>query len=358
MITILYPFRNRELFRVKNSLNSLAIQSNLNFKVLFVDYGSSPKIATEVKNLLNEYDFVDYLYSYHIEQPWSRSKAINIGLKNVKTDFVFIADIDLLFHKDFVALLQELKNPTKSIYFQVGYLADIDNKEFKPFDDYNIISKSIPEGQGLSLFSMDALRAVNGFDEFFHFWGAEDEDIHSRLRNFGLSTVFFDTKIYLLHQWHPVFNESNDKKLTDEPKISNIFNFNKQKLRFNQKNNLINVNFKDWGKMLTKDDYEILTNETNRITLINKKSIVDHFINIILPNTHESIISVRFQEDSHQHSLKYKFKRMLRMTKIEYCSLKNINDLILLQLISHYRDYPYCFKINTNKKTIDFSIKK
>ncbi len=358
MITILYPFRNRELFRIKNSLDSLVVQSNLNFKVLFVDYGSSPKIASEVQNLLKEYDFVDYLYSYHIEQPWSRSKSINIGLRHVKTDYVFIADIDLLFHSDFVSLLHELKNPTKSIYFQVGYLSEEDNKEVKTFDAYKIISKSIPQGQGLSLFSMDALRAVNGFDEFFHFWGAEDEDIHSRLRNFGLTTDFFNNKIYLLHQWHPVFNESNDKVLSVEPKISNIFNFNKQKLRFNQKNNLIKVNQDHWGKLLNQKEYEILTNETNPTILVNKKNIVEHFINIILPNTHESVISVRFQEDNYQHSVKFKLKKLFGMTATEYCSLKSINDLILLQLILHYRDYPYFFKINADKKSIDFSIKK
>ena len=121
---------------------------------------------------------------------------------------------------------------------------------------------------------------------------------------------------------------------------------------------MIKTNYKDWGKLLSKEEYEILTNQTNRITLLNKKNIVEHFINIILPNTQESLISVRFQEDNYQHSLKFKLKKTLGITKTEYYSLKRINDLLLLQLILHYRDYPYCFKINPDRKSIDFSIKK
>ena len=37
MTTILYPFRNREIERIKNSLDSLKEQSNTDFEVILVE---------------------------------------------------------------------------------------------------------------------------------------------------------------------------------------------------------------------------------------------------------------------------------------------------------------------------------
>ncbi len=170
MITILYPYRNREIERIKNSLDSLSYQSNMEFKVIFVDYGSQFHISKNVKQLLSEYKFVEYVYSYNIYQPWSRSKAINIGLKFVETEYVFIADIDIIFHPNFINNLHTLKRQKINYYFQVGYLDKEDTLLKIDFQDYKVVSKSIKEGKGLSFFKLDSLLAINGFDEFFHFW--------------------------------------------------------------------------------------------------------------------------------------------------------------------------------------------
>jgi glycosyltransferase involved in cell wall biosynthesis len=40
MVTIVYAFRNRDVLRVKASLDSLQQQTHSDFKVVFVDYGS------------------------------------------------------------------------------------------------------------------------------------------------------------------------------------------------------------------------------------------------------------------------------------------------------------------------------
>lgn len=358
MITIIYPFRNRELFRIKNSLDSLVLQSNQNFCVIFVDYGSNAEISATTRNLLLQYGFVKYVYSYHCDQPWSRSKAINIGLRQTETEYVFIADIDIIFHYNFVDLLYKLKNPKQSVYFQVGYLDKLETKELKKFENYTIVSKSISGGQGLSLFNLDSLLLINGFDEFFHCWGAEDEDVHSRLRSIGLSTFFYNDKILLLHQWHLKFENLEKGKLTIEPLFSDVASLNEQKLRFNQNSNSIKVNNENWGELLNKKDYDILKSNNERVLLLNKKRVVEYFINIILPNTHSSIINVRFIVDNYQFSLKYKIKKILGMKRTEYFSLKYINDLILLHLILYYKEYSYSYIVNSDLKSIDLVIKK
>lgn len=355
MITILYPYRNRELERIKNSLDSLVHQSNMDFKVVFVDYGSAFEISENVKQLLSTYKFVEYIYSYHLYQPWSRSKAINVGLRYVETEYVFIADIDIIFHQDFINKLKILKTPKTNYYFQVGYLSQKESSLKKEFNDYRIVTKSIPEGKGLSFFKLESLLAVNGFDEFFHFWGAEDQDIHERLKKYGDIEFFYDQEILLLHQWHPTFESLKKDNLTLEPLLSNAFGLNKQKLRFNRDSNLIKVNDDSWGRIFTESTYQNLAFDNEFKEIINKKNNFEYFINIVLSSSRQKIM-VRFVTDNYQKSLKHKIKKRLGIDKNEYYSLKYINDTILLQIILHYNDCPYTIKINAN--SIDFVILK
>jgi hypothetical protein len=356
MITILYPYRNREIQRIKNSLDTLLNQSNTEFKVIFVDYGSSFEISENVQQLIKEYKFVEYVYSYNIYQPWSRSKAINIGLRFVNTEYVFIADIDILFHKDFISILYALKQPKTNYYFQVGYLNNKESIPKKDFNDYKIISKSIREGKGLSFFKLESLLSVNGFDEFFHFWGAEDQDIHERLKIQGDVEIFYDQEILLLHQWHPTFESLKKDDLTLDPLLTDAFVLNKQKLKFNTDNNLIRVNDNRWGAILTKEAYNNLGSQNDLKEIINKKNNVDYFTNVVLSNSKN--IKVRFVTDKYQKSLKYKIFKTLGINKKEYYSLKYINDVILLNVISHYNNCPYIFKVNSDFESIDFIIIK
>ncbi|MEL1252652.1 glycosyltransferase [Flavobacterium sp. DGU38] len=358
MITIIYPFRNRELNRIKNSLDSLTNQSNKGFNVVFVDYGSDLEIASSAQELLKQYEFVKYIYSYHNNQPWSRSKAINIGLRFTETEYVFIADIDIIFHCRFIDLLFELKNEKQNFYFQVGYLSESESKELKEFENYTIVSKSIPEGQGLSFFKLDCLLKIGGYDEFFHFWGAEDEDLHFRLQNAGFHSEFYNKEILLLHQWHTSFENLKKKQLTIEPMLSDIFALNKQKMRFNQKNKIIKVNYADWGKLITEQEFQILNNSPKSVVLLNKKHIIENFIDIILPNTNGEVINVVFKDHLYRFSLNYKIKRLLRIKTHEYYSLKEINDLLLKNLVIHYRSCLYNYKVNTDLKSIQLKIKK
>jgi glutamate formiminotransferase len=55
MITIVYAYRNREISRIKKSFDSLKIQSNQNFNVELVDYGSNVEHSKEVQKLVSNY---------------------------------------------------------------------------------------------------------------------------------------------------------------------------------------------------------------------------------------------------------------------------------------------------------------
>jgi glycosyltransferase involved in cell wall biosynthesis len=357
MITILYPYRNREPERVERSLDSLAQQTNHNFKVVFVDYGSALAKALEIEALLKEYDFAEYIYSYNCHQPWSRAKALNIGLRKVNTPYVFVADVDMLFRYDFVETIKELQNPNRAIFFKVGFLDKRESVAIKPFNQYKIQFCSQMGAKGLSLFPLKALFEIKGFDSFFHFWGAEDEDVHSRLEQAGYESIFYDQEVLMLHQWHESYRASESNALTADLQLIQVSRLNQQHLLQNKKGNFDWDTSECWGKTITKEEYKKIENHSATVVIGNQKAKVDHFLYVELPQCKSKIVDVVFQKDSYQSSWKYWVKKRLGKTVPSYYSLKTINDLVLLHLISFYRNNNYSYIISEDLKTIQLKIK-
>ncbi|MBL0738885.1 glycosyltransferase [Flavobacterium sp. GN10] len=358
MITIIFPYRDRDLIRIEKSLDSLRNQTNQNFKVLFVDYGSKIQFSNQVRSLVDSYSFAEYFYSYNNKQPWSRSKAINVGLKLTETPFVYIADIDLIFRNDFVDILFKLQDPKKAYYFKVGFLSKEETALTKDFLDYQISFSSEASAQGLSLFPMKEINDVQAFDEFLHFWGAEDNDLHCRLTRAGVESIFYDKEITLLHQWHESYRKSERNTLTKELQLKGVVKLNQQHLINNLKNEVIKVNSKNWGMPISEKDYYELENYDSSIILTNKIEVVNHFLFVELPRYEKRILSIQFVEDSFQSTLKYRVKKILGKTVPKYYSLKEINDLLLLHIISFYHIFPYSYEISSDLKSINFKIKK
>lgn len=358
MITILYIYKDKDTFRVKRSLETLMQQTNKRFQVLFVDYGSSSSFQQELITTLQVFDFVSYHYSYHCHQPWSRAKAINIGLQKVDTPFVFIADIDMLFREDFVAKLHQLKDVSKTIYFKVGFLNQEESLSIKPFNEYTIQHESLEGAKGLSLFPLQALKEVNGFDEFLHFWGAEDEDIHSRLQNNGLTGVFYNSELLMLHQWHLTYRNAEQNTLTKELRISNIPRINQVHLQYNKQKHKVIVNDSNWGKSIGKDDYETLAQAAISVSLSTKKEVIDHFLFCQLKEFEAGILAVTISVEMEGNLLKNNLKKLLNKSVPQFYSLKEVNDMLLLHIISFYRNYNYIYNVSNDLKSIQFKIKK
>lgn len=358
MITILYPYRNRDLERIKRSLDSLALQTDKRFKVLFVDYGSTPKQASLVEQLIISYSFANYAYTYTSVQPWSRAKALNVGLQQVTTDFVFTADIDMIFSPHLVSTLYEIMHTQKAIYFKVGFLSREESFSEKPFDEYTISFTSDIGAQGLSLFAVEALKAINGYDEFLHFWGAEDIDIHNRLERLGLSSFFYKEAILMVHQWHPTYRNSETKYLTTDLQLSSIVALNHKHLLHNDISKKICIEQPNWGILVDKKSFEILESEPETYTILNSSAAVTHFLFVELSKFKGGVLKVRFEEDPYSQTLKYFAKKFLGKKVSQYCTLKEINDQVLLHIISFYHQYPYMYQVSPDLKSITFAIKK
>jgi len=357
MITIIYPYRNRGQERIKKSLDSLKRQTNKDFDVLLVDYGSDLNTKKTNTEFLKAYNFLTYIYSYNIHQPWSRPKALNIGIKKTKANFVFFADIDMIFRNDFVKLLHELKNNKKSYFFQVGYLSKEESDKEIDFKSYKIKHKSTHEAQGLSLFKRDELLKINGHDEFINFWGA-DNDVHNRMQNNGIPSEFYDKELMILHQWHEIYANKQTGNLTKSLQVKGIANINSKLQIHNLKHKITEVNSQtEWGEIFSKKEYDELEEYDNPVAQETRKELVDLLLFVLLKRKKNGIMHMVFKKAPNKILFKQKLKKLMGKNSIEYYSLKEVNDKILTHLIADTNNTNYTYKVLENNEALELKIK-
>lgn len=357
LLSIIYPYRNRDLKRLQISLESLQQQSNKNFEVFFVDYGSEREIAAQVKKLCAGYSFVEYQYQPTQFQPWNKSKALNSVIKNLKTAYCFVADVDMIFHPHFIEKASQLQRKNATLYFQVGFLGREVAAEKKAFEVYKNYRKSTHEATGLSMFPVKVLQKLRGFDEFYHFWGAEDTDMHVRLKNAGYKVEYYDKEILMLHQWHPSYRSTENTQLTQDLQISGIVSLNHQHLKNAVDQKITLVNPESWGEICYASEIKNLMQLPVNIQMDYERRKLDDLLYGQLPVLKNTALKIEIKKDSFQDSFKYRAKKILRKKVPEYYSLKEINDKVLLHLISFYRNRPYIYKVNDALNSIVFAIR-
>lgn len=186
-ITIIYANRDRDLERIRLTLDSLSKQTDQNFKVIFVDYGSKYELLVELKELFKNYTFVQ-LFALEVPQLlWNKSKALNYGILKASTPFIFIADVDLLFHPLTTKKLEDFSGQNSFGLFSLNYLSKEESAEVvKRNKIKNLEIKRKGEVNGMILApKKKAFTEVGGYDEFFHFYGAEDVDLFDRIERAG-----------------------------------------------------------------------------------------------------------------------------------------------------------------------------
>lgn len=350
MITIILTYRNRDLAIVEKCLNSLAGQTNTNFSVVLVDYGSDKTHAQGIASLVKHYQFVLLLQYPVAQQLWCKSRAINIALKKVSSAYVLVGDIDMLYAPTFAETLHQLKNPEQVHYFKVGFLSKEESVSGKEFDEYAIKHFSTHEATGISLFPKQKLIDIRGFDEFYHGWGSEDTDVHVRLKNLGIPVVFFDSEVLVLHQWHTKTYRTNQSASPYHKRLEKI-NANYLKNTLQLGITVANTQ-QDWGLEPTSEDYEMLKKPTLSIRFSTEKAQV---LSIIpsLKNFY-GIVEVTVWQVSQFERLKQRFKGLLGRKHKTYFSIDAVNDVLLFEIISNFRNAPYIFR--KNKTSVAFTI--
>ncbi|MBV7268543.1 glycosyltransferase family 2 protein [Winogradskyella luteola] len=354
--TIIFAYRNRDSERVKLSLESLSKQTNLNFEVIFVDYGSDENYAKEIYTVVNSFRFVLYHYISHSGLLWNKSKALNYGISNAKNEYILLADVDVLFASNFVETLNDYKDSDSFTLFKINYLAQaVQSSDIieKPLDKLKISHSG--DTFGIGLFPKKALERVRGLDTFFHFYGSEDEDLNSRLETAGYKQKRCNVPL-LWHQWHPTYNTEKEI-LTINPRLSNVRRINQRHFLWQkEERTIIPSDSENWGKVFFKTDLDILNRPTSSVTIVNIEAHVIHFLRLILPSLTNHVVKVVFLQDDYYKSLKYKLKHTLNKESQRYISIKQVNDLILEEIIFKYKDYNYKYEVAKNLETIIFTI--
>lgn len=357
VFSILYAHRNRDSERIKLSFESLRQQKLQNFEVVFVDYGSGNKLVNELEKLAGEFPFVRFCHIPVSQLLWNKSKALNYGITKAKGKYVFIADIDLVFHPQTSVLWDKLNSPDKFFLFQLGYLDKVESEMLS--NDYkfqDLKPERFGEVNGMILTSRESLLKVNGLDEFFHFYGAEDEDLFARLENAGYKKVQRKEE-YFYHNWHQSFSGSEDKLLTGNPRVKYIMRINQRHFQRNRDRGIIKPPRKGkLGSFIAPERSNALKNPDIKLEIPNILARVEYFLREELPSRKEEVVRVKFFEDEFYTSLKHRLKKGLGKQTQPYISMKEVNDMVLKEILYNYRDHNYSFRIKEDLKTIVFCI--
>ena len=201
--SIIIGYRNRDLTRVKKSLESLKHQSyEGNFELIFVDYGSDVDYSEEVSLLLTEYPFAYYYYCATNGKLWNRGHALNVGIQKASGSVCVLFDIDLVVEKEFLEKLNEINYEKEFSIHDCYYLPE--HTDEIPVglhhNDINYPASYV----GLCTVARSILLEQKGFDEYYQIWGAEDSGLYKKLEQAGLKRRPVSVnEIAIFHQWHP-----------------------------------------------------------------------------------------------------------------------------------------------------------
>ena len=200
MISIIVGYRNRELERVKRSIDSIAAQTYTNFELIFVDYGSEINISKSVKLLIESYIFAKYIYVDTRGMFWNRAHALNIGVSYANSEILVFLDVDLILDLHFLEKISKLSYIDYYYTFSCFYLPE--NFDYAS----NIFKNGIHYEQnyvGLCSLRKSSFTSIGGFDEYYMVWGVEDDDLNMRLTTAGIQRNQMNAiEFKIFHQWH------------------------------------------------------------------------------------------------------------------------------------------------------------
>lgn len=216
-LTVIIGHRNRADYRLRNAIRSIQAQVYQRGRIstLVVDYGSNPEQVAKLWVITDSLSAECIVVGGQPE--WNRSHCLNIGLKRIRSRFVILTDVDIMFAPDFVAeTVTALKrDPLTAVYSVMLHLPEtttaklelaatsdtwLDLDELKPLGQ---IKTADPFSTGTVATYTHFFHEIRGYDEFYRAYGAEDSDVAQRLLHLGLRQVSVANRTYYLHQWHP-----------------------------------------------------------------------------------------------------------------------------------------------------------
>ncbi len=207
----------------------------------------------------------------------------------------------------------------------------------------------------MTLYPTQLLKSINGYDEFYHGWGAEDTDVHIRLRNSDIPVVFYDQNVVMKHQWHPKQYRSIE---SIEPYHSSLERINHSYIKFEEEKKIKQINrVFDYGKVPVQEEYEKLNNVEEIIYITNEKSDLIAFLEGNIFNLESKTYKIIFSNHSLCGSIKNTIKKKLGKKALCFYSLDEVNNMVLMTIIKSFRNNPYHFEYKKSENKIILRIK-
>ena len=155
-ISVIVPCFNEEnnLDEFLKRLNDILNEIKHDYKIIFIDDGSSDNTWEKIKSFANNNDKIT---SIKLSRNFGQEYALKVGIDNANEDYIFSLDADL---QDPPELLKEMLFKMKNEKLNIVYAQRTKNNEnfFKKYSSYFFILSSI---KSVSLKSPNKFQTLN-----------------------------------------------------------------------------------------------------------------------------------------------------------------------------------------------------
>ena len=216
-ITVVIVIKNRDYIRSKRCINSL-LEQIYPCNIIIIDYGSEDK--SWYPEVFGNNEKITLIEVTNNTKIFNKSRALNIGFKQANTKYILSTDIDCIFAPNFIEEVMKVFTSKEKVIV-LSRKIDLDKNGQE-------IEKHEPSASGSCIgINKKWIEKVHGYDEFYTYWGREDNDLVDRAVIDGYEIVWITDKTKIYHQWHlPATQktiEDNDwyYKLPSKPIIRN-----------------------------------------------------------------------------------------------------------------------------------------
>lgn len=204
-LSVVIGIRNWGLDRLEVALRSHFSSNTHGLEVVISDYGSVNR--DEVFNIAQKFG-CEYVYTD--AALWSRSAALNAGIKKARSNNILTTDADIIFSPaSHEILLSNLASMPDSV--QIIQCRDLPegfgSESLAQFDWDRLFRVSAIRPRwgmgGSATFTKALFSRLHGFEERMTVWGGEDNDFVQRARRSGAILNWIgDPEAQIYHIWH------------------------------------------------------------------------------------------------------------------------------------------------------------
>jgi glycosyltransferase involved in cell wall biosynthesis len=206
-LTVIIACKDR-IDNLRYCISSIA-QGNGIPNVCIVDFGSLTKIE------FNNKPWVKVLRVNARTSVFHKARALNIGIKHVKTKYICITDADQIFSRNFFTIINKLLNKNPNYFLQcltyglLRFPKDITPENI--MENYSfLIERARKDRPQKTLYGDGCCHAMTlkyalrfgGYEEAFVGWGYEDSDMAWRARINKKKILFIHSLASMLHLPH------------------------------------------------------------------------------------------------------------------------------------------------------------